>query len=416
MPDLTSNIEEFKKQLANPNKKHNIIQPVNLLNDNKITRIKKNLVISFTFNASGVDHIRNVFWMTYLNSVFAKSYIQDQPPMMRTTMIPEFTFNEKMLMETRTLFFPRIMSPHHMGQIQAYKSLKDRYGYKMVYDIDDFIWHGEDNGEDRPIYNASCQRIPKETVDSVEKIMTFMDEICVSTDFLRDYIVNKLKIKQKVTILPNCVPKYFYGPNMRGPIKEKLTKPKFIYTGSPCHYNNEKKMLGDFDNAWREFIIKNVIDDKIDFMCLGGSPLMDGSIKMPWFFSKISHKIKMVKWHNNYQYHIPILEYKPDFSISPLVQNYFNYSKSNIRFLESCAYGAVFMGTTFTNGKPSPYDGCFSKFPDNCTVSDIEKVVFGELVYPENFNKIIKDQWKYMDNSGSWLESREYMNKLLKIF
>jgi hypothetical protein len=416
MDKLTSDLDQFKNQLNNPNKNISFFKPDGLLNNNSVTRIKKNLVLSFTFNASGCDHIRGIFLMTYLNAVFAKSYIQNVPPLMRTCTLPFFTFDEEILMQTRSLFFPRIMSDRYLAAITKYKQIQKRFGCKLIYDLDDFIWKGDDEGEDRPNYNTSCMRIPQEHINTVEKIMSVVDEVCVSTEFLRDYVVNKLKIKNKVTILPNCIPKYFYGPNPRLPITEKLNKPKFIYTGSPCHYDNEHKFLGDFDNAWREFIIKNVVDNKIEFMCLGSSPLLDGTLSCPWFFDSIRDKIKLVKWHNSYQYHIPILEYKPDFSFGPLIPNYFNYSKSNIRFLESCAYGAVFIGTTFTSGKPSPYDCCFEKFPDNCTVEDIEQRVFGELVYPDNFNKIIKDQWQYMDDTGSWLESKQYMSRLLKIF
>jgi hypothetical protein len=125
--------------------------------------------------------------------------------------------------------------------------------------------------------------------------------------------------------------------------------------------------------------------------------------------------VDVVPWVNSYKYHLPILEFEPDFSIAPLVPNYFNFSKSDIKYIEACAYQAVFMGSVFTNGMPSPYDNCMVKVPDNFTPEQIEEQMWKHCE-PEIFNKIIRDQYEMLEKDGRWLESDAYINQLTKIF
>ena len=405
----TSTLDQFKDQLNNPNKHFaNYGIPGANAQGQKIIKVHRNLVVSFSSDVTGCGHIRNIFIMTYINAVFARNQI------MRTAIMPVFYYQHEILMQCRTLFFPRTMSEEYLIAVRRYKDMQQRYRYKMIYDIDDFVWQGENEGERIPEYNFGSRTIPKNVIDTVVSIMNMMDVICVSTEFLKNYIIEKLKIKKPMIVLPNSVPRYFYGPNRRPPITEKIKIPKVIYTGSPTHYDNDRKLPGDFENAWLEYLLKNIRDKKIEFMILGCTPTPHG-LQVPWFLKSVKNLIHTVPWLNSYQYHLPILEYKPDFSIAPLVPNYFNYSKSDIRFIESCAFGGLFMGTKFTNNMPSPYDNTFATMPDNCTVKDIEDKV-DMLSYPEAFNKVIKDQYDYMDHEGRWLECEKYINLLTKIF
>lgn len=406
----TSNMDQFRDQLNNPNKHYaNFgIPGTRASSGNKIQRVNKNLIISFSSDSTGCGHIRNIFPLTYINAVFAKS------KMLRSTIIPFFYYQHEMLMQARTLFFPRTMSEEYKMAVKRYKDMQQRYQYRMIYDIDDFIWQGENEGERIPDYNFGSRNIPAGVVDTVVSIMSMMDTICVSTQFLKNYISEKLKIKTPMIVLPNSVPRYFYGPNRRQPIKEKLRIPKFIYTGSPTHYDNDNKLKGDFDNAWLEYLLKNITDKKIEFMVMGCSPSPKGLV-VPWFLEPVKNLIHQVGWLNSYQYHLPILEYQPDFSIAPLVPNYFNYSKSDIRYIETCAFGAAFIGTRFTNGMPSPYDSAITTLPDNCTVKDIETLV-SDMCEPERFNRTILAQYEYMESAGRFMESEKYVNLLTQIF
>jgi hypothetical protein len=391
----TSDMETFRQQLFNVNtvfenqeKKSNII------------KLQKNLVVSYVADPTGCGHIRNIFPLSYLNALYGKSGRYN------ILFTPTFIFQHDILMKSRSLFFQRAMAPQMIEQIAEYKKLQTKYGYKMVYDIDDFIWNGPDEGECIPPYNFGSTKIGQDVQDAAIVIMNMMDTVCVSTQFLGDYIKKK-GVTSEIKVVPNAVAQYFWGNTKRKPIKEKIKKPRVIYTGSPTHYSNDpnNKLRGDWDNAWTEWVIKNVKDDKITFCCMGG---------LPWFFESIKHKIILSPWVNSFLYHVPVKGFKADFGIAPLVPNYFNYSKSCIKYQEYCADGIFGVGTVFTNGKPSPYDICLNKTPDNITVNELDNL-FDQWTEPEYYNDTIKKQYKMIIDNGWYTESKQYIDLIKSV-
>jgi hypothetical protein len=390
----TSNFEVFRQHLLNPNKPFDLS-----VQEGNVMKVAKNLVLSYVSDSTGCGHIRNIFPMTYLNSIFGKT------GRFNIMISPVMIFQHDVLLRCRSIFFQRTMAPGHIQAVQMYKDNQPKYGYKMVYDIDDFIWNGPDEGESIPDYNFGKDGIKEDVMKSCLEIMDKMDVVCVSTDFLGQYIRDHGVIHPEIKTVYNAVPQYFWGPHRKRPIKEKITRPRVIYTGSPTHYNNQKRLKGDWENAWTEWVIKNVMDKKIEFCCMGG---------LPFFFESIKDKIKIIDWVNSYQYHLPIKEYRADIGIAPLVPNYFNYSKSDIKHIEYCSLGILSIGTVFTNGKPSPYDNNFLKVTEKCSVRDIDLIV-DEYTEPDNYNRIIKQQYQMMDKNGRWLESPGYVKMITDI-
>ena len=398
MPDSipTSDLQAFKDQLLNPNTE---IENAGG-QERKIMKVQKNFVLSLVSDSTGCGHIRNVFPLTYMNSQFGKT------GKFNLIMTPVAILQKDILTRTRSIFFQRNMSPAHVSLVRHYKEMQKTLKFKMVYDIDDFIWEGPDEGERIPEYNFGHRGITEEVRKANVEIMNMMDVVCVSTEFLKQYLKNNLKIQPDVVVVPNAVPQFFWGPDKKVGIRKRLERPKVIYTGSPTHYNNETRLLGDWQNAWLEWVVRNVRQNKIDFTCMGG---------LPFFFEEIKEKIKIIPWVNSYQYHLPIKVAKPDFGIAPLVPNYFNYSKSHIKYQEYCALGIVGLGTVFTNGKPSPYDVCQVKVPDNVTSQQIDQI-FWPLCEPEKYNSILQTQYQQMEAGGWWLESPQYIKLLMSIF
>ena len=412
-----SSIEEFEKQLKAGEEKsahENVVQ------------IQKNLLLSYVSDAAGCGHIRNVFPMTYVNSVYAKT------GQLMTMISPIFIWQHDILLKTRAIFFQRQMAPTHLEIIKRYKEIQPKYKFKMVWDMDDFVWgRNEEQGGDVedgvPSYNFGSRGINMEIVNSSIEVMKLMDVVTVSTEFLARYIKKNFGIKN-VEVVPNAVPSYFWGNRKRLPITEKLVKPRVIYTGSPTHYLNpiaprpksEREPLGfpgdptkkpgDFGNAWREWVIKSVNAGKIDFICLGG---------LPWFFEEIKDKITVVNWVDSFNYHNVVINMKPDFGIMPLVKNNFNKGKSNIKEQELCACGAVAIGSYFDDetdwADQGPYFDCEAKVPYKATVEEIDKM-FDKLCEPEEFNKIIDSQYNKMIKQGWYLESKEYVDKFIHPF
>jgi len=391
----TSDIENFQNQLNNPNTPFaNQFQE-----GGRVQKINKNLILSYVSDSTGCGHIRNIFPMSYLNSVFGKT------GNFNVMLSPVMIFQEDILMRTRSIFFQRTMDPRQKGAVQHYRKLKEKFNFKMIYDIDDFIWKGPDAGEQIPDYNFGSESIGDDVRQSSIDIMNMMDTVCVSTEFLKYYLETH-GVTSPIVVVGNTVAQYFWGPDRRAPIKNKIIKPRVICQSSPTHWHEGKKLKGDWENAWCDWVIKNVKENKIDFCMMGGGA---------FFFEEIKDKIKIIPWVNSYQYHLPIKEFKPHFSIAPLVPNYFNYSKSNLRLLEASAAGAICMGSVFTNGQPSPYDENFVKVPDNVTVQDIDDI-FWSLTEPNVFNDIIQKQYQYLDQNGKWTESPMFINSFASLF
>lgn len=395
------NLNDYKKSIDEI--KNQNVEVVRSQNQSNYVSVKKNILLSYVSDATGCGHIRNIFPMTYLNAIFGKE--QQVMPIIS----PIFIWQEDILARTKSILFQRRMAPEHYNLILRYKELQPKYGFKMVYDIDDFIWgHNEKQGGDKedgvPSYNFGWHGITEPVKKYSVEIMKLMDKITVTSEYLRFYINKVLDVNVPVEIVPNAIPMYFWGNTKRKQIKKPITKPRIVYTGSPTHYSNQERLLGDFENAYKEFIIKNVLENKIEFVVMGDCP---------WFFEGIKDKIQVIGWLNSYQYHLGVKAINADFAIGPLVRNNFNYSKSYIKYQEMCAIGIPFIGSVFTNGKPSPYDICELKVTDNCKVEDLEKIVFGLSNNLDEYNNVMKKQYDWMDRSGGYLESPKYVQMLL---
>lgn len=397
-------LETFKKDIDNaPNKNYELqSNQVEATKDPTKIEVNKNILLSFVSDATGCGHIRNVFPMNYLNAVYGKN------GKLLTMISPLFLWQEDIITRTKAILFQRQMSKGHYENVVRYKQLQSIHKFKMVYDIDDFIWgHNELQGGDKedgvPSYNFGWRGITDEVKEHSIKIMKLMDLITVTSPFLKDYINNVLKIDVPVVIVPNAIPMHFWGNKRKADRKTPILKPRVVYTGSPTHYNNQEKLLGDFETAFKDFVIKNVKNGKIDFTVMGDCP---------FFFEEIRPKITVIPWLNSYQYHNGVIGTKADFIIGPLVPNNFNYSKSYIKYQESCAVGVPFIGTNFTNGKPSPYDVCKIRVTEKVKVKDLEDIVFGLSKDIATYNKVVREQYEWMDRTGGYMESAKYVKLL----
>lgn len=395
----TSDMTLFKMQLDNPNVE---IKNKNTNINDSLKKVKKCYIMSIVSDQSGCGHIRNIFPMSFLNAQFGPR------GNLRTILSPIPNFQPEVLIQTSSVFLQRYMTRKQLMFARQYKDLQSRYKYKMIYDIDDFIWSGTDEGECLPEYNFCRRGITDEEMRNSIEIMNMMDVVCVSTEFLKKYIKENLKVKTEIRVIPNTIPKYLWGTNKKEPIKKRLSMPKVIYTGSPTHYDNKNKRFGDWDNAWTEWVIKNVKEKKIHFLCMGG---------LPFFFNCIKDcdNFTFIKWKNSFNYHLSIINEAPDFGISPLMPNYFNYSKSDIKHIEYCAGGMVSIGTVWDNDFPSPYDNNIVKVFHNASLNEIDEI-FWNCCEPEVYNDIIRNQYKFLDENGRWVESSLNVNRLLKIF
>lgn len=363
-----------------------------------VVKVVKNIVMAHYSDHVGSGTIRAIWPFNYLGSIFGK----------QGTLIPHltqlFSRQSDILIRCRTLWFQRNMSPDHLTVMKEYRRLQEKLRYRMVYDMDDLVFgHNEEWGGSNidgiPSYNFASDRVTDENRDVVRECMDNVDTVTVSTPFLKKYL-QEMGVKTNIEVVLNTVPRYMYsGKVEKQEIQNDIVKPNVLYNGSPTHYSNAKKMKGDLNNAWSEWVLKAVKEDKITFTCMGGCP---------YFWEEIKDKIRIIDWLPSFNYPFAMKQINPDFVISPLTFNKFNQSKSDIKTIEAQATGAIPIGTVFSNGEESPYDNNIVKVMDNCSVEDIEEI-FRKYSQKDLYNLTVAQGYQKLEVEGRWTESPKFI-------
>lgn len=373
----------------------------------------KSLVIILVSDTSGCSHIRlrhNALW-----------YCGHEHFGFTPVITPIPIFDPMYLARTKAIVIQRPVSPVHLEMVRRYKALQPKFGYKLVSEFDDQVW--EIDGQGIPDYNtASLHFDIKGTTAVAEQTFPLFDEMVVSTEFLKVKLIERFQIpEQKIHVIRNVVPRFLWNYPRKENKTEDLVKPKVLYSGSPCHYRNPvparkpspqepngfpgiTPLKGDMNNAWCDWVIKNVNENKIDFICMGA---------LPWFWEPIKDKIRFVQWVDSQSYPRLVMSLNADFQIAPLVSNVFNKCKSALRHTESCAAGTILLGTVFSDDKWSPYEEINPKCKvlDTATVENIDNIFFN-LCKKENYNEVLNWQYNFI-NQGYWMESNKHTQEWL---
>lgn len=391
----TSDISRFRQHLLQPNISQGLSQQAPTL-----SKVDKNLVLAHSSDYAGCYFYRVSQPLNYLHSIFAKD------GNLQVILSNPLIFQHDILLRAKSLFLQRLMSPQHLDQIKQMKELQKKYGFKMIYEIDDYIFKGNDVGEEIPIYNMGREGITEQIMTCCMEIMKQCDLITAPSQFLLDYINKNLGVNVPTFFLPNVASQVTWGTKRKKPITEKIKVPKILVASSPCHYSTQNKHLGDFEGAWCEYLIKNVRESKIELTVMGG---------LPWFLEPVKNRIKVIDWVNSYMHSQALLGCKTDFLVAPLIDNYFNASKSDIKYVEASASGNFFIGSVFSRGKlPSPYDHCHTTISDKCTVEDIRALI-DHCSEPDVYNKGLQIQYKWMKDEGRYLESSKNIQRWTSI-
>ena len=375
-------------------------------------RNDKSLVIIIVRDHSGCSHVRLRWNAMYYNGFDQIGFTP--------IITPQPIFDATILKQTKAIIYQRPIGSQDIAVLQEYKIHQKKFGYKIVFECDDQIFDIDDEG--LPEYNMASEGFNKDLQginERVAKAVSLCDEIVVSTDYLKDAFIKKFNC-QNIRVIRNVVPRFLWSYPRKPHITEDLKKPKIIYTGSPCHYRNPcpPKVdadhpdgiladLGDFDCAWKDWIIKMVKEDKIEFTVVGSQP---------YFFAEIANKIKQLPWKDTTSYPRQVLEEHADFAIAPIVENQFNKCKSSLRFIEACAAGSLLLGTVFKDNKFSPYediaDPC--KFYPDVTMNEINER-FWALCKKYNYNSILDWQYDQLNNNGWWMESTKHADEWMSM-
>ena len=225
----------------------------------------------------------------------------------------------------------RQATKHQLEFVKLLRNIASQNGMKIMYEIDDICFK-----EDIPDYNKYKPAFENPEIrESAQAIMNLCDEITVTCDFMKDYYKDKTGNK-KVTVIPNFMPKFWLGhfydltKNMNNLDRFKK-KPRILYAGSGAHFDVENR-VGQRDDFYH---VNNAIRstvDKFQWVFLGAFPL-------PLLDLVRTGKVEFHQWKRLYEYGETISNLNVNMMVAPLQDNIFNRSKSDLKYIEACAFG-----------------------------------------------------------------------------
>ena len=274
------------------------------------------------------------------------------------------------------------------AQKQIFDALRSYNGPKKIIDFDDQLFTLY--GEGLPEYNFCKKELNiEETTRALRDGLDIIDRVTVSTEFLKKAFIDNFGF-DRVTVIPNMLPRSIYHFERRMPYTVDLKRPRIVYAGGMTHYGVDGKDTGDFSPALIEFIKNNI--DKIEVVFIG---------PCPWFFNDIRSKMTCLPFVPVTALPRLLYHLAPDFYLAPLRESVFNKCKSNLKYLEACAIGAVCIGSGFDDSPYSMIDER-AKIYSTMNAKHIEKMFF-DLCQKDNFNSVIDRQYKYINDN--WLEN-----------
>lgn len=275
---------------------------------------------------------------------------------------------------------------------------KHNYKFKMVYEVDDVVFR-----EEIPDYNKFKFAFDNDNVrQNCIDIINLCDEVTVTCDYMRELYKEKTG-KQEITVVPNFIPYFWLGHvydknSVYRAYDKNKSKPRVLYTGSGAHYDVDNKNGGidDFSHVV-DTVIKTI--DKYQWVFVGAFPPK----LMPYVKAG---KIEFHQWQTLTNYPSMLSNLQATVMVAPLLDNSFNRSKSDIKFIEACALGVPCMVQNMETYKNAPD---FLKFKTGEELeSKIDAVVKNKTQYYKNvsiFRGIAEQRFlERPENIGAHLE------------
>ncbi len=242
----------------------------------------------------------------------------------------------------------RQATPHQLEFVKYLKHIQPKYGFKILYEIDDVIFR-----EDIPEYNRCKDAFTSDDIARCSKeIMSMCDEVSVTCSYMKEYYREKTG-NNNITVIPNYPPKFWFQglynkDRLLKTFKDNKDRPRIIYTGSGTHIDviNRANQQDDFAHVV-DYIIATRKEFKWVFM--GCFP-----IKCKPFID--NGDMEFHNWKQMYDYPQGIYDLNGSVSIAPLIDNRFNRAKSNIKYLEAANLGIPCVCQDFETYEIAPKD------------------------------------------------------------
>ena len=225
----------------------------------------------------------------------------------------------------------RLIPEMHIDTLKEYR---EKYGFKLVIDIDDY-WHLDS-------WHILYGAYPTEAVIEHIKIA---DLVTCTNELLWNEI---RPLNSNVAILPNALP---FGEDQFTDVRTQSDKVRLVYVGSITHEKDLKLVQFPMKKVLSDSTLKSKVN-----MTICGLDDPNPYSRMVWH--KMIHYFTAGLKLGDVRRALPVREYmnfynEADCSIVPLVRSRFNVMKSNLKVLEAaCKKIPVIVSNV------PPYDTC----------------------------------------------------------
>lgn len=304
----------------------NPIQPIGSVqkdaqNPNQPTEVSLPRVVQFGADLSGCGLYR-LGWVSHLLNYQGKAMVTDTNVMV---LDPRWYVNCKAIRLQRQATNPQ------KEFVKFLKEVQKQFKFKIIYEVDDVVFR-----EDIPDYNKFKTAFTSDEIrNNVVEIINMCDEVSVTCDFMKE-LYQKRTGKKEITVIPNFPAKFWIGnyfnPDRINQLYDKnKKKPRILYAGSGAHFDVENR-VGQKDDF--EHVIKAIIDNrhKYQWVFIGAFP--------PPLRPYVERgEIEFHPWQRLYDYPQKIYDLGVQMMVAPLQDNAFNKAKSDLKYIEACAYG-----------------------------------------------------------------------------
>jgi O-antigen biosynthesis protein len=306
--------------------------------------------------------------------------------------------DERFYQNIKSVRVQRQATEHQLKFVQFLRKISEKHGFRLIYEIDDIVFH-----EDIPDYNKfKAAFVDPKIRYCAQEIMNTCDEITVTNQFMKDYYIEKTG-NQNITVIPNYPPKFwlgnFYDEDRIAKIYTKRKKkPRILYAGCGAHFDvdNNVNQRDDFHHVV-DTIIKT--RKKFQWVFLGAYPL-----KLTQYIK--NGDIEFHPWSRLYEYGQKIHSLRINAMVAPLENNTFNKAKSDLKYVEACAFGVPAVCQDLCTYEQAPY-----KFNTGDEMIDqLDDILSDKMEYM----KICRKSRMYAETR--WLENDNNIDKYLELY
>jgi glycosyltransferase involved in cell wall biosynthesis len=287
----------------------------------------------------------------------------------------------------------RQATPQQLNFVRHLKQISDQNKMKLIYEVDDVVFR-----EDIPMYNRNRDAFTSDDIyNSIREILALADEITVTCDYFKEYMIEKSGNKN-VSVIPNYLMKWWFdryynlGNLVKGYDKNKK-KPIIAIFASGTHVDVANRVNQNDDFAGVVNVI-NKTKTEFQWHFYGSYPLTLKSLIT-------TGHIKFFPWVPLAEFPAAMANSGAQLTFAALQDNHFNRCKSNIKLIESGALGIPCVCPDMPT-----YKDAFLKYNTGDEFIDVIKAALkNQTVYAE----LCKKSRAYADNF--WLDDEKNLMK-----